>query len=77
MGGFSVRSPSFLVRNIIHLVVFIAILLIRRLIFKVSYPLWISSIIALMTWLVIFMSICYNSVDQKTTPRNGGLSDHV
>ena len=42
----------------------------------VSYALSISSI-ARKTHVDNIMSLCYIYVDQKRTPRNDGLSDHV
>ena len=53
MGWVCVCVPLFFVRNALHLVVLIAIVFVRQLIFKVSYALWFSSSIAFMTWLVI------------------------
>ena len=53
MGWVCVRSPSLFVQNALHLVVLIAIVFVRILPFKVSYALWFSISIALMTWLII------------------------
>ena len=53
MVWYSVRAPSFLVKNVLYFVVFIVIVLIRWLLCKVSHTLWFNSSIALMTWLVI------------------------
>ena len=55
MVWFSGRDPFFLVRNVLHCVVLIAIVLVRRLLFKVAYALIISTSISLMTWLVILL----------------------
>ena len=77
MGWVSVCDPSFIMLNFLHLVLFIAIVLFRKLLCKVSYTLWFSISISLMNSFVISMSLFYKSADQKITPVNDGLSDRV
>ena len=45
MGLVSVHAAYFLVRKVLHTVVFITIVLVRRLLYKVSYALIITSIV--------------------------------
>ena len=50
-----VFAPSFPVQKVLNIVVLIVIIFVRKLLSKVSYALWFSSIIGLMTWLVMLL----------------------
>ena len=49
------HAPYLLVKNFPHCVVLIDIVLVRQLFSKVSYALWFSSSISIMTLLVVLL----------------------
>ena len=55
MGWVCVRDPYLLVQNVLRIVVLIAIVFVRQFLCKLSYALWFSSSIALMTWFIILL----------------------
>ena len=49
----SVRGPYFIVKNVLHCVILISIVLLRQLFWKLSHALWFSGSKVVMTWFVI------------------------